>query len=297
MRAPISSALAAAASTRVRAEGFDQPDDPKAGPEPLFRVRAFCQDQLAQGGRGWADDGGIVADALDGPAGVAPVAGGHVLGHRRVLAVAAGAHMRGHALALHKNLDGPGRQPHLDLLLRKTVRHAVIMPLDIDVIIDADPADAPFGEHVRLHRQRFERRPVQLFEQLAPGHAEPADRQLVIYPDQQCADRRVQLLQAVETPVAQTAENPALHDQHRSFDLRFIAGLARPCRQDRGVVMRRHLGVGPVHRGLIQAGFDHRRLGVVRHDQMRDTANGLERPGMGADPVRQTLASRSPRHR
>ena len=94
-------------------------------------------------------------DALDGPAGVAPVAGGHVLGHRGVLAIAAAAHMRGHALALDKNLDGPGRQPHLDLLLRKAVRHAVIMPLDIDVIIDADPADAPFGEHVRLHRQRF----------------------------------------------------------------------------------------------------------------------------------------------
>jgi hypothetical protein len=43
-------------------------------------------------------------------------------------------------------------------------RHAVIVPLDIDVIIDADPADAAFGINVRLQRQWFERRPVQLFE-------------------------------------------------------------------------------------------------------------------------------------
>ena len=56
--------------------------------------------------------------------------------------------------------------------------------------------------------------------------------------------------------------------------------------------MRRHLGVGPVDRRLIQAGFDHRRLGVIRHDQMRDAANGLERPGVGADPVRQSLRPR-----
>ena len=30
-----------------RAEGFDQSDNPQAGPEPLFRVRAFFQDQRA----------------------------------------------------------------------------------------------------------------------------------------------------------------------------------------------------------------------------------------------------------
>jgi hypothetical protein len=54
--------------------------------------------------------------------------------------------------------------------------------------------------------------------------------------------------------------------------------------------MSRYLGVGPVHRGLIQACFDDGRLGVVRHDQMRAAADGFERRGVGADPVRQTLA-------
>jgi hypothetical protein len=39
-------------------------------------------------------------------------------------------------------------------------------PLDLDVVIDADPAHAPFGEDVRLDRQRLECWPVEFLEQL-----------------------------------------------------------------------------------------------------------------------------------
>jgi hypothetical protein len=53
--------------------------------------------------------------------------------------------------------------------------------------------------------------------------------------------------------------------------------------------MRRHLGVGPVDRGLVETGFDHRRLRVVRHDQPRHPADGGKRTGMAADPIAQTL--------
>ena len=48
------------------------------------------------------------------------------------------------------------------------------MPLYIDVVIDADTAHAPLGEHVGLDRQRLERRPVELFEQLPAPDAGPA---------------------------------------------------------------------------------------------------------------------------
>ena len=41
------------------------------------------------------------------------------------------------------------------------------------MVIDADAAHAPFGEHVRLDRQGFERRPVEFFQQLPAGAAEP----------------------------------------------------------------------------------------------------------------------------
>src|SRR5271170_2581063 len=85
------------------------------------------QDQLAQGGRRWTDRSGLAANALDGPIGVAPVARRHVLGHGGVPVIAAGAQMRGNALAPQENLDGPRRQPHLDFAAGEAVGHAVKM--------------------------------------------------------------------------------------------------------------------------------------------------------------------------
>src|ERR1700692_2735515 len=90
---------------------------------------------------------GILADALDGPAGVAPMTGCHVLRYGRVLVVAAHALMRGDPLTLVENLDGAGSEAHLDLGADEAMRDAVVMRLDLDVIVDADPADPPLGEH------------------------------------------------------------------------------------------------------------------------------------------------------
>jgi hypothetical protein len=76
-----------------------------------------------------------------------------------------------------------------------------------------DPAQAPFGEHIRLDGQGLEHRPVELLEQLTARHAEPLDRPLIIEPDQELSDRRVQFREAVETPVPQAPENPTFHDR------------------------------------------------------------------------------------
>ena len=102
--------------------------------------------------------------------------------HGRVFAVAARAQVRGDPLALGEYLDGAAGEPDLDLGAGKAMRHAVIMLVDIDVVIDPDAAGAPFGEHVRLGRQGLERRPVEFFEELAPRHAETPDRALVVQP-------------------------------------------------------------------------------------------------------------------
>jgi hypothetical protein len=81
--------------------------------------------------------------------------------------------MRGDPLALVENLDGAGGEAHLDLGADKAVRDALVMRLDFDVIVDADAADPPLGEYVRALRQGLERRPIDLLQQLAAGHAEP----------------------------------------------------------------------------------------------------------------------------
>ena len=85
------------------------------------------------------------------------------------------------------------------------------------------------------------------------------------------------------------AEQPALDDQHGLLDLRLVARLSRPRRQDGGSVMRRHLGVGPIDLGVVEAGLDDGGPGVVRHDEFGNAADRLEGAHVGVDPVGQRL--------
>ncbi|MCA6105541.1 hypothetical protein J6525_45760 [Bradyrhizobium sp. WSM 4400] len=144
--------------------GLAEPDDAEASAEALLGVRPLIEDQVAQRRGGRPDRGGLLANALDGPAGVAPMTGRHVFRHGGVLVVAAHALMRGDPLALVENLDGAGGEAHLDLGADEAMRDAVVMRLDLDVIVDADPADPPLGEHVGALRQVLERRPVDLLQ-------------------------------------------------------------------------------------------------------------------------------------
>ena len=122
-----------------------------------------------------------------------------------MLVIAAGAQMRGDPLALEKDLDGARRQPHLDLAPGEAVGDAVKMRLDLDVIIDADPPQAPLGEVIGLGRQRLEVRPIEFLEQGSAGDAESADRPLLVELPQQLADRRVEFGQAVKPAMTQPA--------------------------------------------------------------------------------------------
>src|SRR5262249_53297114 len=99
--------------------------------------------------------------------------------------------MSGDALALEKDLDGARRQPHLNLAAGKAIRHAVEMPLALDMVVDADPTKTPLGKGVGLCRQRVEVRPIEFFEQCSAGDPKPPDRSLVIELLQQLADRRI----------------------------------------------------------------------------------------------------------
>ena len=129
-----------------------------------------------------------------------------MIGDGGVPVIAAGTQMRGDALALEEDLDGARRQPHLDLAPGEAVRHAVEVRLDLDVVIDADPPQPSFGIGVRLGGQGFEVRPVEFLEQGAAGHAEAADRPLLVELAEQLADRRIEFGQAVKAAMPQAAQ-------------------------------------------------------------------------------------------
>jgi hypothetical protein len=92
--------------------------------------------------------------------------------------------------------------------------------VDVDVIVDADPADAPLAVFVRLVRQRLERRAIDLLEQLPAGDAEPAQGLLLIELGHEFAERGIDVGEAIEGPAPEPADEPALDDQDGLLDLR-----------------------------------------------------------------------------
>ena len=121
------------------AEGAGEADDAETGAVALLGMGPALEDLLAERRRRRADLPGVVPDALDRPAGVSPMAGGHVFGNGGGLPVPAPAQMNGDALALVENLDATGGHPRLDLGAGETVGDGIIVGVDLDVIVDADP--------------------------------------------------------------------------------------------------------------------------------------------------------------
>ena len=122
------------------------------------------------------DDGaGVRADrlapldqALRRPLGMRPVGLGHVLRESRVRAALVGADVGGHARTAEEDLHGGGRVARPHRVADECMRHAVVVPIDIDVVVEGDGALFPLGVHVRVHRQWPHRRAIEGLEDAAP---------------------------------------------------------------------------------------------------------------------------------
>ena len=263
---------------------------PRQARKPCSGMGALGQHDVTEHGRIGPDGSRLAADPLDRPVGKAAVRRGHMLGHGGVAAVAAAAHVCRDPLAFVEQLDRARCDPRLDLVPGKAVRHRVEVPLDLDVIIEAGAPHPPFGEDVGLGRQGPQGWPFDGLEQLPPGLPEGAQDTSLVQVVEHVADGGVQFRQAVEDPMPQPAEEPALDDEHADFDLGFVARATRPGRQDGAVVMGRHGGVAAVDLGVVQARPDHRHLGIVGYEQRRRAAERLHRSHMRGDPIGQRLA-------
>jgi hypothetical protein len=130
--------------------------------------------------------------------------------------------MGGDPLALAEQFDGARRDAGLDLLAREAPGNGVIMPFDLDVVIQAGAPDPPFGEDIALRRQQPERRAVDLLEQLPPCAPDTAQYPAIVQIGQQLADRRIDLGQAAKDAMTQPTQKPAFDNAHRRLDLRLV---------------------------------------------------------------------------
>jgi hypothetical protein len=90
--------------------------------------------------------------------------------------------------------------------------------VDLDVVIEPDPALLPFGKNVGFGRQRLKSRLLQILEQRTTAGAEMARRAIVDLRDQ-LGDGRVQCREREELLVAQLGDDEAGCHLHRNFDL------------------------------------------------------------------------------
>jgi hypothetical protein len=75
----------------------------------------------------------------------------------------------GDALAGLEQFDGGCGVAGLELLSGELIRNAVVMPVDLDVIVDVGADRFPFRHYVALVRQRLKGRAIHLQEQRGPG--------------------------------------------------------------------------------------------------------------------------------
>jgi len=169
----------------------DYPHHEGTGPEALFGMTAFDQYLFAQQCRARPDGGCIARDPFHGPVGEATVRRGHMLRDRCVATIARSAHVRSDPLPFVEQLDGRSSNPCLYGLPREAIWHRVIMPLDLDMVIEPCAPAPPFGINIRLCRQRLQRRAVDLLEQLAPRLPDPAQHAPIVELHQEFGDRRV----------------------------------------------------------------------------------------------------------
>ncbi len=136
--------------------------------------------------------------------------------------------MAGNAVAAVKALDGVVGDPDLDLLLDQGVRHRVVVPPDVHVVVDMYPGLLPFGIDITLCRQRLQGRLVQLLEVIAPTTGQLPER-AVVELLQQFTDAGFELPKREVLTVAQCRQYPPLNDQHATLHLGLVPGFSGSC--------------------------------------------------------------------
>lgn len=100
----------------------------------------------------------------------------HVFGNRGVRAFAVTTRMACHPFSLVQAFNGGGGEAHIEFALHQRVRHAVIMPVDLDVVIDADARLLPLGVFIRRGRQRLQGRAIEGLERAPPATGQLLER-------------------------------------------------------------------------------------------------------------------------
>ena len=251
----------------------------------MFGVRPAGQHSDDQSFGVRADNTRLVLQSFRRPFAIAPMRARHVFGQGAVPRSGVTPDVRGDALAAVEDFDRADRGTGVHLFADQGVRHRVEETPHLDVVVDANPSELPFGILVVLLWQWLHGGTFDRLEQLAAADAKAAHL-TAVHSLERRGDLGVAGGQREEGDVAQAAEDVGLGEADTSFDCRFVLRLARPRRQHADIVMRGHRGVGAVHLGVVEGRLVHRAFEVVRNKQAGCGAEEAEHADVRADPVR-----------
>ena len=264
-------------------------EDADAGAEPLLGMRTRAQDDLDQRGGVVADRGGFPQDPFVRPVAIAPVRTRHVVGHAWSADAAQAAQMGRDQLAAMEDLHRLGRDARLHFFAQQPERHRIEVLLDLDVVVEVDPAALPVGIFIRCRRQRPAARAGR-----AARRARAAS-----CPSRASADRSAASTSSRIAWFSSASEkNRRLRSRARiqrcttwtpTSTLALSRGLYGPRRDHRGAVMRRHVGIGAVDQRLVEAGPGDPGAQIVADDLARNAAHERQHVHVCSNPVRQRL--------
>ena len=172
------------------------------------------------------------------------------------------------------------------------MRHAVIVVVVFDVVIDIDARSFPFGQIKRRIRKRSQVRGVQQVEGVLTAAGEFLER-TVIKRRQQFGHRGIKLGDREEAPVAKTSQNPALDHLDTHFSLGFVLGLSGSGRQDDRTVVVGEFSRRPVKCRFVAISDGNEGARIIGNDEGWNAADELQCAAHAGEPVVLGLSARS----
>jgi hypothetical protein len=159
--------------------GLGQAQDPEASAIAHLRMRLAGEDGTDDFGCGGAHGFAPVNQAGRRPLDVSLVALRHVLKNGRVAVGCRAAGMGSDTLAAMEYFDSGCGVTGIELLTGELIRNAVVVPVNLNVIIDVGPDCFPFGHHVALGRQGLKSGSIDAFKQRSSRAFTFAERPLI----------------------------------------------------------------------------------------------------------------------
>jgi hypothetical protein len=160
-------------------------------------------------------------------------------------------------------LDRRGSEPGVDDLVHERKRHGVVVPVELDMVVDVDAGGLPLAVDEGLGRQWPQGRSVQPLEQLAPARLVEAHA-AAIEVLAQLGDPRVQCGHREERLVPESGEDPSLRDLNTDLNFRLVPTFPRAGRQEHGAVVLAQVFVGALEARLVAAGHGDAALQLIR---------------------------------